>query len=213
MRKIWILLVVLGLVMVIGGCGRKKQLVKKPRPPVEEEMIEEEEIDPKFLADQQVVREILARENTWGDKHPTVLVVRKQARQMSVFKGLKPVKMYPVVLGLNPRNDKLEQGDRCTPEGVYRVVTKYPHPKWSKFILLNYPNRENWLKFAEAKRRGQIAWDAQIGGDIGIHGTESDYRNILKENWTFGCIALKNRDIDELYGMVRTGSIVVIQRR
>jgi murein L,D-transpeptidase YafK len=123
------------------------------------------------------------------------------------------LKMYPVVLGHNPRNDKLEQGDRCTPEGVYRVVTKYPHSKWSKFILLNYPTRENWLKFSEAKRRGQIPFDAQIGGDIGIHGTEYDYKNILGENWTFGCIALKNRDIDELYRLVQTGSIVVIQKK
>ena len=85
--------------------------------------------------------------------------------------------------------------------------------KWSKFILLNYPTKQNWLKFAEAKRRGQIPWDAQIGGDIGIHGTESDYKNILGENWTFGCVALKNKDINELYRLVETGSIVVIQRK
>jgi murein L,D-transpeptidase YafK len=212
MKKIWFLLAVLGLVMVIGGCGKKKQVVKKAPPLVEEMAEEEEEIDPKFLADQQVVREILANEHTW-DRNPTVLVVHKQTRQMSVFRGTKPLKMYPVVLGYNPRNDKLEQGDRCTPEGVYRVVTKYPHAKWSKFILLNYPTRKDWLKFAEAKRRGQIPWDAQIGGDIGIHGTEYDYRNILKENWTYGCVALKNRDINELYRLVGTGSIVVIQRK
>ena len=211
MRKIWFLLVVLGLVMVVGGCGKKKQVVRKGLPVVEE-VAEEEEIDPKFLADQQIVREVLVNEHTW-EQNPTVLVVHKQTRRMSVFKGTKPLKMYPVVLGHNPRNDKLEQGDRCTPEGVYRVVTKYPHAQWSKFILLNYPNRQNWLKFAEAKRRGQIPWDAQIGGDIGIHGTEYDYINILKENWTYGCVALKNHDIDELYRLVNTGSIVVIQRK
>lgn len=202
---------VLGLVALVGGCGKKKQVVRKA-PPVVEEIAEEEEIDPKFLADQQVVREVLANEHTW-EQDPTVMVVHKQTRQMSVFKGTRPLKMYPVVLGHNPRNDKLEQGDRCTPEGVYRVVTKYPHDKWSKFILLNYPTRKDWLKFAEAKRRGQIPWDAQIGGDIGIHGTEYDYRNILKENWTYSCVALKNRDINELYRLVNTGSIVVIQRK
>jgi murein L,D-transpeptidase YafK len=212
MRRFWLLLAVLVLAMAVAGCGRKRKVVTKAPPPVVEEMIEEEEIDPKFLADQQIVREVLAKEHSW-DRNPTVLVVRKQTRRMSVFKGTKPLKMYPVVLGHNPRNDKLEQGDKCTPEGVYRVVTKYPHPKWSKFILLNYPTRENWLKFAEAKRRGQIPWDAQIGGDIGIHGTEYDYRNIQGENWTLGCVALKNRDINELYGLVNTGSIVVILRK
>ena len=209
MRRIWLLLAVLGLGMVMAGCG-KKPVVKKAPPVVEE--IAEEEIDPMFLADQQIVREVLANEHTW-EQHPTVLVVHKQTRQMSVFKGLKPLKMYPVVLGHNPRNDKLEQGDRCTPEGVYRVVTKYPHAKWSKFILLNYPTAENWHKFAEAKKRGKIPFDAQIGGDIGIHGTEDDLKNIQGENWTLGCIALKNKDINELYRLVQSGSIVVIQRR
>jgi murein L,D-transpeptidase YafK len=211
MKRIWLLLLVVGLAMVVGGCG-KKQVVQKAPPVVEEEW-EEEEIDPEFMADREVVKEVLASESNWAGNNPTVLVVRKQTRRMSVFKGTKPLKMYPVVLGHNPRNDKLEQGDKCTPEGVYRVVTKYPHPKWSKFILLNYPTKENWLKFAEAKRRGKIPYDAQIGGDIGIHGTEYDYRNMLGENWTLGCIALKNKDINELYRLVQTGSIVVIQRK
>ena len=174
-------------------------------------MVEEEEIDPKFLADQQIVREVLASEHTWDRDH-TVLVVHKKTRKMSVFRGTRPIRMYSVVLGHNAWNDKLEQGDRCTPEGVYRVVYKYPHPKWSKFILLNYPTAPNWHKFAEAKRRGLIPWDARIGGDIGIHGTEDDLTNRAGINWTFGCIALTNRDVNELYRLVHSGSIVVIQR-
>jgi lipoprotein-anchoring transpeptidase ErfK/SrfK len=213
MKRIWFWLALLGIMLLLGGCGRKKTGLQQVPPVVAEEEELEEEIDPEFLADQQVVREVLARERGWGGANPTVLVVRKQSRQLSVFKGTKPVKMFPVVLGHNPRNDKLEQGDKCTPEGVYRVVSKYPHPKWSKFILLNYPTQANWLKFADAKRRGQIPIDAQIGGDIGIHGTEYDYKNILGENWTLGCISLKNKDIGELYRLVQTGSIVVIQRK
>lgn len=212
MKRIWFLLAMLGILMIMGGCGKKRPLVTAALPVVEEEELEEE-VDPKFAADQQVVREVLARESSWGGAEQTVLVVRKQSRKMSVFKGTRPLKMYPVVLGHNPRNDKLEQGDRCTPEGVYRVVTKYPHAKWSKFILLNYPTPENWKKFAEAKKRGKIPIDAQIGGDIGIHGTEDDLKNLRGENWTMGCIALKNRDVDELYCLVRPGTIVVIQRK
>jgi murein L,D-transpeptidase YafK len=211
MKRNWLLLAVMGILLVVGGCA-KKRVVQKMPPVIEEEELEEE-IDPQFAADREVVREVLARESRWGRSDPTVLVVRKQSRKMSVFKGTKPLKMYPVVLGHNPRNDKLEQGDRCTPEGVYRVVYKYPHPKWSKFILLNYPTAENWHKFAEAKKRGQISIDAQIGGDIGIHGTEDDLKNIRGENWTFGCVALKNKDINELYRLVQSGSIVVIQRK
>jgi murein L,D-transpeptidase YafK len=209
MRRIWFLVAILGLLVIVGGCG-KKRVVKRPQPVVEE-MVEEEEIDPKFLADQQIVREVLASEHTWDRDH-TVLVVHKKTRKMSVFRGTKPIKMYSVVLGHNSWNDKLEQGDRCTPEGVYRVVYKYPHPKWSKFILLNYPTAQNWHKFAQAKKRGLIPWDAQIGGDIGIHGTEDDLTNRAGINWTYGCIALTNKDVNELYRLVHSGSIVVIQR-
>jgi murein L,D-transpeptidase YafK len=212
MKKIWVLLAVLGMLMVVGGCAKKRLVVKKAPPVIEEEEFEEE-IDPMFVADREVVREVLSRESRWGGSKPTVLVVRKQSRKMSVFKGTRPLKMYPVVLGHNPRNDKLEQGDKCTPEGVYRVVYKYPHPKWSKFILLNYPTAENWKKFAQAKNCGKIDLDAQIGGDIGIHGTEDDLINIRGENWTLGCIALKNKDINELYRLVQSGTIVVIQHK
>lgn len=204
---------VLGICVLIMGCGAKKPVVTElPVPSVEIER-QEQKIDPKFAADQELVKKVLAKENIWGQSNPTVLVVRKQSRTLSVFRGTKPVKRYPVVLGHNPRNDKLMQGDKCTPEGVYRVVTQYPHPKWSKFILLNYPTRENWLKFAQAKKRGQIPVEAQIGGDIGIHGTDDELKNLLGENWTEGCIALRNRDVDEIYYLVRPGSLVVIQRK
>lgn len=211
MKRLLLVGCLLGLILALAGCGRKKPVVTElPVPPEE---VVEDRIDPKFAADREVVRQVLARESTWGDRNPTVIVVRKQSRTLSIFQGTKPVKKYPVVLGHNPRNDKLEQGDMCTPEGVYRVVTKYPHAKWNKFILLNYPTTQNWLKFAEAKKRGKVAIDAQIGGDIGIHGTDDELKNLLGENWTLGCIAMRNRDVDEVYRLVRTGSLVVIQRK
>lgn len=210
MKRLLIFCCLVAFLMGTGGCGRKKPVVtEEPAPPVE---VVEEKVDPKFAADQEVVKQVLGRERFWGDRE-TILLVRKQSRTLTVFQGTKPVKKYPVVLGHNPRNDKLMRGDKCTPEGVYRVVTKYPHPKWHRFILLNYPTQENWLKFAQAKKRGQIPIDAQIGGDIGIHGTDDELKNLLRENWTEGCIALSNRDVDEIYRLVRPGSLVVIQRR
>ncbi len=212
MKKVWLFFAVLGILLVVGGCG-KKPMVSKTPPVVEEIAEQEERIEPKFVADREVVQRVLGQSNFWTDRNATILVVRKQSRTLTVFQGTKPVKKYPVVLGHNPRNDKLMQGDKCTPEGVYRVVTKYPHPKWHRFILLNYPTRENWLKFAQAKKRGQIPSEAQIGGDIGIHGTDDELKNLLRENWTEGCIALSNRDVEEIYRLIRPGSLVVIQRR
>jgi murein L,D-transpeptidase YafK len=138
--------------------------------------------------------------------------VRKQDRKLTVYKGLTPLKSYPVVLGANPRNDKLCQGDQCTPEGVYRVVTKFDHPRWDKFILLDYPNTQNWLKFNRAKYAGKLPHDAQIGGEIGIHGTHDPMQNITGENWTLGCVSLLNQHIEEFYPLVNDNTLVVIKR-
>jgi len=212
-KRLSVIALILGIVLVAAGCGRKKPTVSADLEelPMEEQSSAAPRVDPKFAADLEVVKQTLAKERPYGN--PTILVVRKQSRTMSVFQGTKPVKKYKVVLGHDPRNDKLMQGDKCTPEGVYRVVTKYPHRKWQKFILLDYPTPENWLKFAQAKQRGKIPWDANIGGDIGIHGTDDELKNLLGENWTEGCIALRNGDIEEVYRLVRPGTLVIIRRR
>ncbi|MGQ9919870.1 MAG: L,D-transpeptidase family protein [Desulfobacca sp.] len=213
LTRLAVIALIPGLVLVTTGCGRKKPTVSADLalPAVEEQSPPKPRVDPKFAADLEVVKQTLAKEQPYGN--PVILVVRKQSRTMSLFQGTKPVRRYQVVLGHNPRNDKLMQGDRCTPEGVYRVVTKYPHRKWQKFILLDYPTPENWLKFARAKQRGEIPIDAQIGGDIGIHGTDDELKNLLRENWTEGCIALRNGDIEEVYRLVQPGSLVVIRRK
>ena len=144
---------------------------------------------------------------------PTVIVVHKISRKLTCYRGLTPLKTFPVVLGTNPRNDKLCQGDACTPEGVYRVRAKYPHPRWDSFIWLDYPNTQNWLKFSRAKKAGKVAPDADIGGDVGIHGTEDPNWNLSGQNWTLGCISLLNKDLDEIYPMVNEQTLVVITKQ
>ncbi len=212
-------LMLLGLVCLwFCGCGGSKPTAQEgityldvalePEPPPEEV------IDPKFREDHLLVKEILNRpQYKVNGSRPTVLVVRKAPRRLTVFKGTTPLKSYPVVLGRNPRNDKLVQGDMATPEGIYKVVCKFPHAKWNKFILLNYPNTQNWLKFAKAKKEGRISPLADIGGQIGIHGTDDELKNLRGENWTMGCISLLNRHLDELYPLIDGDTIVVIQRR
>ncbi len=215
MRRIWLFWGVAALLFVMGGCSSQKPLVTAVPPEEMEADIEEEEnIDPRYRADQRVVKEVL-QENHYRKrgKKPTVLLVHKESRKLTVFRGTTPLKTYPVVLGRNPRNDKLRQGDMCTPEGIYKVVCKFPHAKWNKFILLNYPTTKNWLKFAEAKKRGKIPITADIGGEIGIHGTEDDLKNLTGENWTLGCVSLRNKHLDEIYPLIEDGSLVVIQRK
>ncbi len=208
MRNLLLCFVILALVLGVGGCGKRKvQIIAKPPQPVPE-------IEAPLSAEQQEVKELLDRKGNGGSRSSsTVLVVKKKDRKLTVYQGVKPVKTYPVVLGGNPRPDKLCQGDQCTPEGVYRVVCKYPHPRWDKFILLDYPNNQNWLKFSEAKKTGRLHEEAKIGGDVGIHGTHDPAMNYQRQDWTLGCVSLLNKDIDEIYPMVDSRTLVLIKKR
>ncbi len=212
MRRKWLLLGgILCFIGLLGGCGAKKAVVQDLPSPEMDLAAPAEEVgdgEKEFL--QQVLQE---KGYDLEHRKPIVILVRKLDRRLTVYKGLTPLKTYPVVLGRNPRADKLVQGDLCTPEGVYKVVNKYPHAKWSKFILLDYPNTQNWLRFSRAKKAGKIPPTADIGGAIGIHGTEDDLRNISGENWTWGCISLRNKDVDDLYSLITADTLVVIKKK
>jgi len=164
--------------------------------------------------EQKYINELLAKNGYNGSgAKPTVIVVHKLSRKLTFYQGITPLKTYPIVLGNDPYNDKLCQGDTCTPEGVYRVRAKYPHSKWDAFIWLDYPNTKNWLRFAQAKKAGRLAPDADIGGQVGIHGTEDPTRNRSGENWTKGCVSLQNQDLEEIYPLVDDKTLVVISKQ
>jgi murein L,D-transpeptidase YafK len=167
----------------------------------------------QLTPEQKFVQELLDKNGFNGNiNKPTVIVVHKLARKLTFYKGITPLKTYPIVLGNDPFNDKLCQGDTCTPEGVYRVLAKYPHHKWTAFIWLDYPNTQNWLKFGRAKTAGRLPGDADIGGQLGIHGTEDALKNLNGENWTKGCVSLLNKDLEEIYPLVTEKTLVVIKK-
>lgn len=122
------------------------------------------------------------------------------------------VKEYPIVLGENPVDDKRMEGDRCTPEGTFHMRSKYPHKSWNKFIWIDYPTDDSWNKFKAAKAKGEIPADASIGGEIGIHGVPEGRDDLIDRgiNWTWGCIALKRSDVDEIYDMVLPSTEIII---
>lgn len=124
------------------------------------------------------------------------------------------IKQYPVVFGQNPYDDKLMEGDCCTPEGSFKVLALYGHDKWSRFIWFNYPNEVSMKKHNDAKQAGLIPQDARPGGEVGIHGVPQgyDFAINIKWNWTAGCISLKNRDIDEVYEVVKVGTQIFIHK-
>lgn len=142
------------------------------------------------------------------------ILVDKSDYRLSVLYDTLVVKTYPVVLGGNPVDDKLRQGDQCTPEGTFKVITKYPHKEWSKFIWIDYPNNDSRMKHEAAKNEGIIPQTAKIGGEIGIHGVPEGLDNLIdfRFNWTLGCVSLKNKDINEIYPFVSKAMKVKIQK-
>jgi murein L,D-transpeptidase YafK len=119
---------------------------------------------------------------------------------------------YPVVFGSKSLGDKMMEGDRRTPEGTYHIASKRPHEKWDKMMLIDFPTRSDIEKFNARKAKGLIPRSAKIGGGIAIHGTwpHDDLAVDLYQNWTNGCIALKNEDVDELYDLLPVGTTVQI---
>lgn len=110
--------------------------------------------------------------------------------------GKKLLKRYPISLGENPFSRKLHQDNLTTPEGAYKVVYIKESSKYYKAIGLNYPNSVDSLRYSEAKRNNLIPSSngktLSIGSAIQIHGGG------ISANWTFGCIAMRDSDIDEL---------------
>ena len=132
-----------------------------------------------------------------------LIVVNKLDRELTLYKSGQLVKTYPAGMGINYLNDKLYAGDRATPEGEYQIIRKLPASKYYKALLINYPNEEDQRRFALAKRRGQLSKKSQIGGLIEIHGGGT-------AGLTYGCVALDDRHILELYNTVEVGTPVVI---
>ena len=142
------------------------------------------------------------------------LHVDKSDFVLSVMVDTMIIKQYPVVLGGNPVDDKLCQGDMCTPEGEFLVKAKYPHKSWDKFIWIDYPNEVSWEKYRKAKEEGLVREDEKIGGEIGIHGVPKGTDEIidLGMNCILGCISLKNKDINDFYTFISNGTVVIIQK-
>lgn len=148
------------------------------------------------------------------DNSALYIQIDKSDYVLSLYADNLLIKQYPIVFGGNPVDDKLHQGDGCTPEGHFKVLAKYYHAAWSRFIWIDYPNKESLKKFREAKTNGIITQGSTIGGEIGIHGVypNRDINIDVRNNWTAGCISLKNKDVNEIYEYVDVGTEVFIRK-
>ncbi len=104
------------------------------------------------------------------DKSQTVIVIEKSKYCLTLYYQKQPIKSYPVLLRSNPVEYKLKKGDHKTPEVIFKVRYLYPHPNWSQFIWLDYPNHDSWQKHLQAKKLVKIGRFDAIGSEIVIHG-------------------------------------------
>lgn len=142
------------------------------------------------------------------------VIVDKSDYELQVYDDEGWYATYPVVFGNKDLNDKMMEGDRKTPEGTFKIISKKPHAKWHKMLMLDYPNKESYDKFNQRKAKGMIPKNAKIGGGIAIHGTWPNDNIVVDDytNWTNGCIAVKNNDLDELETYLPIGTKVIIRR-
>ncbi|MBC7553221.1 MAG: L,D-transpeptidase family protein [Taibaiella sp.] len=134
------------------------------------------------------------------------IVVVKRFHHMYVFNKKKLLKVYRIALGTQPVGPKHVKGDLKTPEGIYYINGENPFSVAHKSLAISYPN--------DADRKYASSLGKSPGGDIKIHGTmngdEDPAEDTISEDWTWGCIAITNKEIDELYAHIILGSPINI---
>lgn len=137
----------------------------------------------------------------------TAIVVNKSARKMYLLNNDEILRSYRVDLGFAPLGHKRIEGDGRTPEGTYVIDRRNPKSNFHLSLGISYPNARDR---ATARALGK-----RPGGDIFIHGQPNnpeDRRRVERvEDWTAGCIAVKNEEIAEIYAMVRTGTVIALR--
>jgi murein L,D-transpeptidase YafK len=134
--------------------------------------------------------------------HPTAdrILILKSAHTMELLNHGQVLRTYKVALG-DPRGTKIQAGDKKTPEGAYTLDAKNPHSLFHRALHLSYPDA------ADRERARKLG--VSPGGDIEIHGLPALYAWLgaahRAMDWTTGCIAVSNPEIDEIWDMVAVG--------
>jgi murein L,D-transpeptidase YafK len=135
-----------------------------------------------------------------------VLLLKKE-RTLQLLKDGKPFKSYKVALGGQPLGAKTQQGDNKTPEGKYVIDSRNPQSTYHLSLHVSYPNAQD--------RANAKAHHLSPGGDIMIHGLPKQYAWVgaahTKHDWTLGCIAVTNAEIEEIWRLVPNGTPIEIR--
>jgi murein L,D-transpeptidase YafK len=135
------------------------------------------------------------------------VVVLKGERRLMLFRGTHVLRTYRIALGRSPQGAKVAAGDGRTPEGRYLLDWRNPHSRFHRSIHVSYPNDADR---ARARRLG-----LSPGGDIMIHGLPERLDGIggdhARWDWTEGCVAVNNAEMDEIWSLVADGTVIDIR--
>ena len=137
---------------------------------------------------------------TYNGPAVTRVQVFKKQRKLQLLSGNRLLKQYDMQMGFAPEGHKQIQNDGRTPEGAYRIDRRNPNSRYHLSLGISYPNSEDIARAA--------AMGKSPGGDIFIHGTPTRYRGA--KDWTWGCIAVTDDEIEEIYAMVKDGTPIFI---
>ena len=126
--------------------------------------------------------------------------VHKAERKLYLLHGDKVLKSFDIGLGFVPQGHKQFEGDGKTPEGLYYISHKNPDSNYHLSLRVSYPN--------DADRAFAAAAGKPPGGDIFIHGGPND--RVSGRDWTFGCVAVSDREIEVIYSMIKPGRPIYI---
>ncbi len=136
------------------------------------------------------------------------IVIEKKAHRLTLYHMGRPIRTYLVALGADVDKDKVSAGDRRTPEGLFYIEQRNPYSQYHLALQISYPDASH--------RARADALGVSPGGDIMIHGlpngkgkTGAFHRTV---DWTNGCIALTDEEMDEIWSVVPTGTPVLIKR-
>jgi murein L,D-transpeptidase YafK len=139
--------------------------------------------------------------------HADRIVVHKKARTMELIHAGQVIKTYKIALGGEPVGPKTRQGDHRTPEGVYVIDSRNAKSQFNRSLHISYPNAAD----RERARKLGVA----TGGDIYTHGLPHGYGFVGSahhaRDWTDGCVAVTDREIEEIWGLVENGTPVEIR--
>ena len=143
-----------------------------------------------------------SRFRSYDGPEVTSVQLFKGDRRLFLYNGDRVLKSYKTDLGFAPMGHKQFEGDGKTPEGKYIIDRRNPNSLFHLSIGISYPNKAD-IAFAKAQGR-------EPGGEIFIHGGRRSNIDPIKPDWTAGCISVSDREMEEIYAMVRDGTPIEI---